>query len=419
MSSETPRFDRSVHGLERVWLAADRMAREGGDPPFVNQQVVEGASTSALTTDRLAAAMARAAAAWPGLAARLLGGGRWSRWTTVRGTARPGLRVVDGTRWDGGGPKGAPWLRDPLDPVRGPLAEVIHAPRCSDGLPRLVIRTHHAIVDGRAAGAFSADLFRVLRGEEPRGAVPGPSDLSLAGASSPNAPSDATPVLSPEPGCGPTWQRVTWNGPTRDLLPRVLLALAGAAEAREGARWRFSVPADLRVTQDTAVPNGMACANLTGLIRVDLFPDDTFSALRARIDAGRERAGAPLHAAHAVRDVPLPVLAWFGRRGAESLLTHRRSEASATVSNLGRADLEALACPGWTSARTWWIPPGSRGNACFVSLSGGPRGVELVASAPVPEDALARYLSRVLAVLDGLSFPRSQSVSDVGSPRNV
>ncbi len=421
MSSAPSGFDRPVHGLERVWLVADALAGTWGDPPFVNQQVVEGDVGTALTSDRLSVAVARAAAGWPGLGAHLRGGGRWSRWRATSVAPLPGFRVVDGTAWDGRGPGGAPWLLHRLDPTRGPLAEVLHVPVCADGVPRIVVRTHHAMVDGRAAGAFTADLFRVLRGEEPCGAGSGPFDLSLAGTPSAAPAADATPVLRPTVGCSPTWQRLTWVGSTHEILPRVLLALARASDAPDGARWRFSVPTDLRLqlhsvseapsdtpTSGPRVQIGVdtrhSCANLTGLLRVELGRGDTSSIVRARIEASRREAGSPLHAAHALRDVPLALLGWFGQRGAEALTAEGRSEASATVSNLGRADLDALGCPGWRSTRSWWIPPGSRGSVCFVSLAGSPSGLELVASAPVSVAALARYLSRVGAALDG-DFP--------------
>ncbi len=412
MFGPSARFERPVYGLERVWLVADALAHELGDPPFVNQQVVECGEGGSLAPEHLGAAVAGAGAAWAGLTARLSGMGRWTRWTHGEGAPSLGFRVEAGARWDGTGPDGAPWLLDRLDPSVGPLAEVVYLPVCADGVARIVVRTHHAMVDGRAAGAFTADVFRVLRGQAPLGAVEGPSDVSLAGAAAPEVAPDATPVLRPVRGCAPTWRRVSWQGPTRELLPRVLLALARASEEGGDARWRFSVPADLRVTHELArMTQGASfrgdaggpalCANLTGLLRVELHPDEPIARLRARLDAARAAAGAPVHAAHALRDVPLSVLGWFGRRGAEALVSTGRSEVSATVSNLGRADLPSLSCPGWASTRTWWIPPGSRGNACFVSLSGGPAGIELVACAPVPAEALARYLSRVTAVLDG------------------
>ena len=78
-------------------------------------------------------------------------------------------------------PPGASFLERRMDPVRGPVCEVVLVKGSSDGVDRVVIRTHHAALDGRGAGLFAADLFAVLRGEEPEGAKAGPfTDVDLA-----------------------------------------------------------------------------------------------------------------------------------------------------------------------------------------------------------------------------------------------
>ena len=54
------------------------------------------------------------------------------------------------------------------------------------------------------------------------------------------------------------------------------------------------------------------------------------------------------------------------------------ASTSASVSNLGRQDPAALAAPGFTPYRLFWIPPGGLGTPIFVTLTGNPNGVELV-----------------------------------------
>ena len=137
--------------MERVWLAADRI-----QGPFVNQLVIEGSGT--LLPSLLRSAVDAAGTVHPGMRVRLQGWLGWSRWKADgRG---PDFRVVSGERWDGMSPRGAPFLEEPLDPRRGAVCEVLWV---EGPTPRVVIRSHHAVTDGRGASLFTDDVFRALR----------------------------------------------------------------------------------------------------------------------------------------------------------------------------------------------------------------------------------------------------------------
>lgn len=393
---------RRLSGLERIWLMADRIA-----PPFVNQLVLEapGGDLDAVDWD---GAVDAAAAAVPGISARLRGILGWTRWT-----AGPGPRVmrVTDSAWDGWSGGGAPFLARRLDPRRGPVAEVVLV---AGPTPRLVLRTHHAALDGRGTMLFMETLARVARGQDP---VPVPddptTDLQLA------RDLGATPEASVSSDCvsplGPAvaapfavrWVRRRFEGPTRGLLARTAAALAEHVPEALRDRVRLDVPVDMR-RHRTAL---RSTANLTGLIRLrpagPMGTSELVSAIADRLREGlraAEEARFPL--------VP-PVLAWLplwltegvAKRSARRSLKDGAFSTTATISNLGRLDLPALAVPGFAPTRAFFIPPGSPGLPLFLTLTGDDEGVTLCGSAPL---ALASN-GRLEALLDAVAERLAQT----------
>lgn len=384
---------RPTYGLERLWLAADRLADTGEAPPFVNQLVIRGEGTLDLQgwTD----AVTRASAAWRLLSVRAAGVLHAARWEPG---PPPRVREVDGDAWSGDEPDGAAWLAERLLPEAGPVAEVVLV---RGATPRVCFRTHHAIVDGRAAQGFAADVLRVLRGEAARGAPPPPRrDTELASGAARAGPLAPVRAFAWRPGTyrAVTWRRARYDGSCARLLPRALHALAAVhAEVADGGTHdilRVSVPMDLRPLELSG-----ACANLSGLGRVDVHQGTSVDALRDAIDAARPHAGDVLRVADSLRWLPLALLTAGARRAARDLATTGLADASATVSNLGRADLDALSGGGFVAAGTYWIPPGSPGNACFVSLSGDRTGADIVMAAPIPPEAIHDLLVRMVRQL--------------------
>jgi hypothetical protein len=80
-----------------------------------------------------------------------------ARWVDT-GKSAP-VRLVDGSQWSGWDPKGAPFLRDPLDTREGPTCEVLPAVIPQSGIgPRQTCgseqpQSHHLRCAGRPAGS--------------------------------------------------------------------------------------------------------------------------------------------------------------------------------------------------------------------------------------------------------------------------
>ena len=138
-----------------MWLAADRSG-----PPFVLQIVV--ALDGVVEGAALQAAVDRVMPSWPAARARVSGWLGASRWTADGAPPRvvgPVPIALDR------GP--SPFELCRLNPHTGPIVEWVFGPRAGGGTT-LVLRTHHAAFDGRAAWALAEDLGAALRGEAPR-----------------------------------------------------------------------------------------------------------------------------------------------------------------------------------------------------------------------------------------------------------
>jgi hypothetical protein len=374
-------WTRPLSPIERIWLTADRLC-----PPFVNQLVLEGAPGAVLREAAWRAAVAAAAAANPGCRLLLRGVLSGTRWEATG--APPPVRAVDGHGWDGRGPEGAPFLAEPLPPRGGPTCAVLLV---AGDPPRVVVRTHHAVMDGRGTLSFVDDVFRALRGEVPVGAASRLEDGTLgrsldAGVAERRAEDCLAPTgraEGREPGV--RWRRVTVAGRPSQLLPRLAVALARAARANAGAdaaagRVRFDVPVDLRPRRP-----GLRCtANLTGMLFVEVGPDDAPDDVARRLARGlaerREAAALPL--LYGVPHVALGLLAHQARQGARRNHARARYAATAVLSNLGRLPLDRCEGAGFRARTGFFIPPGTDASPCFLAAAGTEDGVELVVSSP-------------------------------------
>ncbi|MCB9779856.1 MAG: hypothetical protein H6742_14925 [Alphaproteobacteria bacterium] len=364
---------RPQSGLERVWRVADRLL-----PPFAFSWVVEG--DGALDPDRARAALDAAAASLPGLRARSSG------WLT-------------GSRWRFDGPAPAILSFDDLDaPMAGGPAATLHL---EPG--RLALRVQHACIDGAGARLALDAFFAALRGET----LPPPADLAVRdldvvaglGRSAPTPPErNVRPAVAMAPGPGRTWARRRVTGRFQDLLPRVLHAVAAHARAVQPGMVRLDVPVDLRRHR----PGLRSTANLTGLVRLHVHPDDRVDQLAARLAAAIDKGEQAdvVHAAEGVRMVPLWLAAWAARREAAQGAARGRYTASGTVTNLGRVDLSAWSAPGFTARRSYLVPPANPDLPMLMSMVGDDDGVELVATSPGQGDVVSLLDAVVAALMD-------------------
>ncbi len=351
---------RLVSGLERAWLVGGRLY-----PPFAIHMVLE--APAPLDPDRWSAAIATAAARWPGLRVRLAGWLRSARWIAEE---RPLPVVVTAERWAGDRPHAL--LDGRLLP--GPGARAVLFP--ADG--RAVFSAHHAITDGRGLRDFVADVVRVLGGEPPRGAAGGPLiDAELARRVGATAERDTpkSDARSPFGDDADDRPGLTWRRRRLPIRRGVVARAMAATVAAAGHRLTLGIPVDLRRHLPPA--DSALSANLTGVARLVVEPDADLSAIRAALDAALDGRAAERHAlsAEGLRGLPLWLMTAIARASA------RRAGLrpdSAVISSLGRHDLRLDGRP----LRLLFIPPGSEGLPLFMGLSGDADGIEVAAVCP-------------------------------------
>lgn len=336
---------RRVSGLERVWVAAERIA-----PPFAISVVVEPASPVSLEALRDAV---RAAA-----------------------EVHPGMRLVRrrGRWWVGGevpvqAAAGDAWPMDPLPTS----CEALHLG------DRFALRARHATTDGRGFWGFVEDVCHALDGRALLGSVAGPeTDGDLARNAPPHARFVSPREDVPAPGgpasdaSGMVWA-VRRIPVVRQALPRIVCALHAAADV---GPMRVGVPVDLRRYAPT---ERRRAANLTGVVHLDLdapTPESVADAIRAGVD--RHEAAAHAIAGEVTRAVPLWLMSWLGRRAVDRQRRTGRHPVSATVSNIGRTPLTIAGAP----ARSFWIPPYNPGMPLLIVFAGDHDSIAVSATAP-------------------------------------
>ncbi|MGP3983993.1 amino acid adenylation domain-containing protein [Streptomyces sp. KR80] len=380
-------YRRRVSPTEWLYLAARRLG-----PGMVLQLVVEGEGT--LDTEELRAAVATAARACPG--SRLVRDGRIWRDSglaprvRVVGTPAPGpvagrhsgserLRIPgslggaearEGTEAGAGaeavvGAESAEALRGPLDPDAGPSCEVVLLPGAPGRPTTLAFRVFHGVMDGHGALIWATEIFRALRGEDPRPAHSTETDYALlaqlrATGRRPTLLLDQpSPLATTDPQAGPTargvaarnalWRRRTLPGHHPALTARLAQALADATAVPA----RIMIPVDLRRHR----PDVSSTANLTLPVFLRLNAREDWRTAQAQLlralNERRELAGG---FESGLARLPLAVSAALLRAGRAVSERHGRHLASAIVSHLGRIDLAACSGPGFTATSVYALP---------------------------------------------------------------
>ncbi|NLU76228.1 non-ribosomal peptide synthetase [Streptomyces sp. HNM0575] len=388
-------FRRPVSPTEWLYLAGARLAR-----PFAIQIVVEGTGT--IPADVLRRAVAEASAACPG--ARLALRGR-----TWADTGRaPAVRTAGD--YDSA-------TREPLAPAEGRGCEVVLLGGGGE-TTTLVFRVHHAVMDAMGALAWTADVFRALRGEALVGAPSPLYDLALLGTlgdgarREPVTPRWRSPLPGVRRGHATRWHRRTLPGAHPGIVAKTAAALARLSP---GAT-RVMVPVDLRRHR----PELRSTANLSLPVFLDGRADDPWEQWHERLL--RALAGnRELAAGEEEMAVRLPLGALAGvltASHAASVATGRYS-CSSLVTALGRVGTHEMCAPGFEADSVYSLPV----QAPFVPLSftavefGG--RTELAMSHPGGPRADARAAALLDSVCESLASGAASArhVPAVAGPR--
>lgn len=325
-------------------------------------------------------ALDQVAATNPGARLRLKGRLWWSRWESDG--APPRLRIVNHCDWDMRSSHGAAFIdATPLPLRHGPTIELVVA-NMTDGSTLLLLRSHHAVMDGIGAMQFLEDLFRVLRGESLPGVNVAYSDVDLmlsVGATHSTSRHIKTQWLTGAPAgdeMDDEWRRISLGPPSRNLMPRLAAALAEFTHRTTDLPALFAVPVNLR----RHVPGLRATTNFSNMLMVKLDPGDGAEQFSERLKGmltERMEAFYPK-----VLDLfRLLPMSWLDRMLSRTVKNYRTKKAmeTAVISNLGRFDAEVMTCPGFTPERMFVSPLSGSAFTTLICLS---NHVELAINLP-------------------------------------
>jgi hypothetical protein len=368
---KTHRYVRRVSALERYSLVLNEVYRYHVDG------IVEGVGE--IDPAQLQAAVDRAAAANPAIRVRFRGFLGFSRW--VDSGIAPRVRPLPRADWDGNSERGAPFLQERLDALRGgPVADILLVP-CSDGLTRLVFRTLHAAIDGRGFLHWVQDVFRALRGEAPLGSDSRLIDLDVQAQYREQLPEEpkAAPVTCIsvlEPASGGReklqyiWRRIVIGNSVSQLLPKTAVFLAAWARRAAPGEVGFTVPVDYRGLRTKE----MGIGNLTGYLRLSVAegatPRNVMQQLTQRIRAFADCREFP--GIRVLLWIPIWYMARQLRPKVDSVLyTLTPALPSGGIVSMGNISVEAYSCPGFEGRMIYGIP-GAVGkiNVVFLNYPG-------------------------------------------------
>ncbi|NNH70104.1 peptide synthetase [Nocardia uniformis] len=397
MSNDTG-FRRPISPTEFLYFPMRDLAA-----PFLMQLAVEGTGT--VDPEELRRAVAVAAAANPG--ARLIRDGKW--W--VDSGVAPAVRVVAHTL-QYPALEADPVLTSPIGPTPESTVELL---LLTGETTTIVFRVFHGVMDGMGMVMFATDVLRVLRGEEPVGAADPVADYELVRqVGAPGRPTLMNPRFRSAVGRGRQEP-----GEHRHLLrtrtihatgPGALMRVASILVDEGGPKSRIMIPVDLRRHD----PELRSTGNLALPLFLDVRPGVNAKQLNELKRTGlRERRELNQMDNSGLTKLPpvvgrslLRVLNVVGSRWGFNL-------ASATVSHMGRYDLDELAVPGFTPTSVRILPQHSVAMPLLFGITEAGGRTELTVSARsgrgIP-DRLEALLDRIVHTLE-TEFAQSDSAA--------
>jgi hypothetical protein len=356
---------------------------------------------SSVTAEQWQAALDQASAANPGTHLRLVGRRGRARWESD-GVRAP-LRLVENLDWDMRSDRGAEFVHaTPLSLEHGPTLELVVA-RLIDGSTLLLLRSHHAVIDGIGMMHFLEEIFRALRGEPLLGSNAHFSDVDLmlsVGAKHSTSRHIKTQWLTGAPAGeerGDEWRRISLGAPGKNLLARLAAAMTEFAHRSSELPVLIGVPVNLR----RHVPGMISTANFSNMLMVPMQRGDGAEQFNERLRAmlAQQMEAVYPRILDLFKQLPFE---WCDRLFSRTEKNYRTKKAleTAVISNLGRWDAAVFSCSGFTPRRMFIHPLAGSVFAVLVCVG---NDVELTVNLPRVLasngrfDALAEFLKSHLA----------------------
>ena len=366
---------------------------------------IEGTCATDIPAQVWRDAIASTTQANPALRMRWKGILGWSRW--VNDGPHPSLRMLDHVDWSLNSSEHMDFLDAwPIDLRHGPVVEFIVARRPDNRL-LVVMRTHHAIMDGMGGFHVLCELFRALRGEPLLGSNVTFSDAQLVEAlNPPKSPSLRVPtcrlIEHAEPGysvnnsvsnsggnsvsnsvtnsatksvnqvdlLGDAWQRFSLGSGHSKALSKVACAFAALAHKSSTLPALIAVPVDLR----RHMPAMRSVTNFSSMLVVKLLPGEGPEVFQSRL---RELLEAKVELSVAkgfnlIRWFPMWLVDVLLGRTRKNFLSKRPME-TVVISNLGAVPLQHFQGAGFEADDFTCVPIPGNAFAVLMQINGDHR----------------------------------------------
>ena len=375
-----------THTYTRKFSLADLIYAASGyrqhdQNQLVSQVVVEGHGT--IEESDLKHAVETVSVSCPATRARLRGAWGFKHWSATG--PLPHVRTIH-QEWDGQYQNGLSFIDKPLDLIRGPVAEIIQVVGTKTFL---VFRIHHAVTDGVGLMDFVHSIFLALNQLQPE---PFYSKITVEKmppgnikAIPPKVSNAALPYpLNSEPQApdrSRVWRRLSVAGKDHKILLKVILALAELARQDKQQTIRIHVPASLR----RHVPNERSSANLVGMVKLDISPEDDCRTLVKKFNARLEEKQELPIAVNSLSSklalwIPLCVLHKIEKFALSKLLAQPRFSCSGTASSLGKLKLKEYSTETFQAQSCYGIPIPPLGSPVMAVIMSSEASTEIVLS---------------------------------------
>lgn len=326
------------------------------------------------------AALDQVTAKNPGTRLRLVGDAVRARWVNDGQPTR--LRIVDNCTWTGESKDDSDFIYQNIFSLNDGFTSellVMHQP---NNRMLLMLRSHHAVMDGMGCMHFMRELFRALRGEPLLGTNAAFSDVDVmqsVGAVRSTSRHIKTSAMTGAPqgmARGDHWRRIYVGAPRKNLLGHIVAAMVEFAGQHTDLPMLVGVPVDLR----RHAPGLLSTANFTNMLLVRIEKGEGAEDFKRKLHEMLDQKMETMYPRILEIFKWLP-LSWMDRLVSrnEKNFHNRKALETVVVSNLGRADSSEFSCPGYRTAGMFVIPiPGS----IFGGLAGMDDRVELTVNIP-------------------------------------
>lgn len=394
----TKSFSRKLSVIE-YYHASVGISGKTVEIPRENGIILEG--DGQLDIAQWRQALDAAAKANPGARLRLSGDCWWARWDSDG--PMPGLRVIEDCAWDGYSERGVEVLyATKLDLRSGPTTELVVIPRPGNRTT-LVLRSHHAVMDGMGSVHFYHEMFRALRGEPLVGTNGTFADVELmlstgvSRSTSRHVKTESVTGLPAGTEVGDVWRRVQLGKPIKNQMARVAEAIAEFMHQRSDLPALIGIPVDMR----RHAPGLRSTANFANMLLVQIRKGEVAEHFRLRLKEMLEHKMETYYP-RILGIFKLFPLAWLDKMMGRTSKNYLKRKAMETValSNLGKFDPAPMIAPDFAPTSLLGIP--IRGSACIGLVCIGDQvemtvGLTRERASEGRMDALIGYLQKRLA----------------------